>query len=161
MEVEGQGGSFSLSLSLSAVEECETRGETSLTDGGTLTQFAEWVRDGAGVVVGGAWRGLGRGAPLVFSRAMCSAHVGPGAGNTQDFSKQAAGLSGGPDPPHFLHNQTPSRSPFPPPIPHSSNASLLLSSVCLCHHFSLSPSLCFPHFSIYFTVCFCLPDGSY
>lgn len=72
------GVSFSLALSHSVVEECETRGETSLTDGRTLTQFAEWVRDGGGGrevwVVHGAWRGVGGGATCVFS-GPCAQHM--------------------------------------------------------------------------------------
>lgn len=99
---------------------------------------------GGGVVLRGAWRGF-RGHHLCFLWAMCSAHVSPDAGNTQDFSKQAAGLSGGPDhppPTSYITKHLP--NPLPPPIPHSSNATLLLSAVCC--HFSRSDLLPFHSF---------------
>lgn len=106
------------------------------------------------VEVGGrcGWcMGLGEawgGRHLCFLWAMCSAHVGPDAGNTQDFSKQVPGLSGGPDPPTSYITKHPAVPASLPPTPHSTNASLLLSSVCLCPHFSLSLALSF-HYLFY------------
>ena len=87
---------------VSAVEECETDGERSLTDGGIvpITQFMlECCTEREK-------KGERRGRHLCFRSAMCWTHVGLDSGNREDFSKQACRWRSWPGPTWLcsLHN---------------------------------------------------------